>query len=381
VPVINSFTATPSSFAYGGGGSTLSWSTTNASSVSIDHSIGSVATTGTTDVTVTSSITYNLTATGPGGTVFSSVTISVDPPPPLPTIDTFTATPAVFADGGGTTTLAWTTTGADSVSLDQGIGGKPVDGSVDVALSTTTVYTLSATNIAGTRTGTVTVTVLPPLPIINSFSASPDALPLNGGSVLLSWSTTNVTSVSIDNGVGIVATSGTTIAQVSESSTFNLTATGPGGTAFANTSVTVDSITSLTNQSVFEFQFYILSDASAITPNLYKYISDRYGFVLRNIRESSDLLNNALVHIAGIDNVEAKLDILDAFRDINRTIAQQDYSKLHSATERLNNHVLSRESIGDINDYLAGNRLKVVQEWADLCAEIGMVVDPINIES
>ncbi len=76
----------------------------------------------------------------------------------LPVVDTFTATPAVI-DAGDPVTLAWTTTMADSVTLDQGIGSVPVDGTTVVAPIRTTTYGLTATNAFGTVTKYVTVIV------------------------------------------------------------------------------------------------------------------------------------------------------------------------------------------------------------------------------
>ena len=49
----------------------------NASSVTIDNAIGTVQNTGNRRVFPADSTTYNLTATGPGGTVTGSVTVSV----------------------------------------------------------------------------------------------------------------------------------------------------------------------------------------------------------------------------------------------------------------------------------------------------------------
>jgi peptidoglycan-associated lipoprotein len=60
-----------------------------------------------------------------------------------------------------------------------------------------------------------------------------------GGSVTLTWSSTNATDVSIDPGVGKVAVEGSTPVTPTESTTYMITANGPGGTATANARVTV----------------------------------------------------------------------------------------------------------------------------------------------
>ncbi|HWB33956.1 MAG TPA: polysaccharide deacetylase family protein [Candidatus Paceibacterota bacterium] len=84
-PVINSFTTSSTTIA-AGQSVTLSWNVSNASSTSIDQGVGTV--TGTSkQVTPPQTTTYTLTATNPGGSATSSVTITVVPqtPPTPPT--------------------------------------------------------------------------------------------------------------------------------------------------------------------------------------------------------------------------------------------------------------------------------------------------------
>jgi hypothetical protein len=80
VPIINSFSATPSTITVGES-STLSWSVTDAASVTIDHGVGSVAsTTGTTSVSPAVTTTYTFTATNATGSVTATTTVMVNPP-------------------------------------------------------------------------------------------------------------------------------------------------------------------------------------------------------------------------------------------------------------------------------------------------------------
>lgn len=85
IPIITSFTANPTAISQGQATS-LSWSTTNATTVSIDQSIGSVATTGSTSVSPAGTTNYTLTATNSAGSVTKQLTIvvSATPPPPNP---------------------------------------------------------------------------------------------------------------------------------------------------------------------------------------------------------------------------------------------------------------------------------------------------------
>jgi uncharacterized protein YaaQ len=90
--------------------------------------------------------------------------------PTKPVITAFTAIPASLPVGGGSSSLAWTVTGADSLSIDQSVG--VVTGTQKgVNLSSTTTFTLSATNSVGVTTQAVTITVAqPPEPPANQIS-------------------------------------------------------------------------------------------------------------------------------------------------------------------------------------------------------------------
>jgi len=75
-PIINSFSANPLTITVGES-SNLSWSVTDATTVTIDNGIGSVALSGTTTVTPVTTTTYTLTATNSTGSVTASVTVTV----------------------------------------------------------------------------------------------------------------------------------------------------------------------------------------------------------------------------------------------------------------------------------------------------------------
>ena len=73
-PLINSFSPNPPSIT-AGESSTLSWSVTDATSVTIDNAIGSVALTGATAVNPTTTTTYTLTATNTAGSITATTTV------------------------------------------------------------------------------------------------------------------------------------------------------------------------------------------------------------------------------------------------------------------------------------------------------------------
>jgi hypothetical protein len=77
VPIINSFSASPTTIT-AGESSTLSWSVTDAASVTIDNGVGTVALSGNTTVSPITTTTYTLTATNTAGSVTSTVTVTVE---------------------------------------------------------------------------------------------------------------------------------------------------------------------------------------------------------------------------------------------------------------------------------------------------------------
>jgi len=165
-PVIVALEANPSEIT-AGESATLLWNVTGATSVSIDQGIGAVGAAGTKVVSPSTTTVYTITATNTAGTVSKSVVVNVSvvsppPPPPPPgtppVIVAFSATPPEITVGGSAT-LMWNVTGATSISIDQGIGNVDAAGTSLVSPVTTTVYTLTATNDAGSTFKSLTVTV------------------------------------------------------------------------------------------------------------------------------------------------------------------------------------------------------------------------------
>lgn len=62
----------------------MTWSSTNATSLTLSPGIGSVTAQGTQNVSPNNSVTYTITATGPGGSSDASVHVTVTAPPPPP---------------------------------------------------------------------------------------------------------------------------------------------------------------------------------------------------------------------------------------------------------------------------------------------------------
>jgi sugar lactone lactonase YvrE len=218
----------------------LSWIVENADNVNIDNGVGKVPTVASALVYPDETTTYTLTASGPGGSTTASVVIPVVPPP---TINYLVANPAIITPGASTT-LRWAVGNAESVSINNGIGTVSPLGELQVSPSQTTTYTLTARGAVVTRQKTVTVTVQAAAPTA-ILSATPPSIAV-GESSTLSWTTGNAETVTIDNGVGALSTSGSMQVSPQSTTTYRLTAAGAGGTTTATATVTVDNPFTLT---------------------------------------------------------------------------------------------------------------------------------------
>lgn len=238
LPVINSFNASPASIS-AGESSSLSWTVSGATSVSIDQGIGNVALTGSRDVSPASTIVYTLTASGSAGgvTATTQVIVTGAAPPPtttgLPVINSFTASPSIITLGDSTN-LSWNVSNTASVSINHGVGTVGTLGSTIVTPPTTTTYTLTASNANGSLTATALVQVSGApspaggRPVVNYFNASPPII-YPGGSSFLRWNASYATSVTIDNGIGPVDTHGTMVVSPAYSTVYTLTAANAYG--------------------------------------------------------------------------------------------------------------------------------------------------------
>jgi hypothetical protein len=85
---------------------------------------------------------------------------ALTPEETLPAINSFAASPASISSGQRTT-LSWDVSGATGVTIEPEIGKMGSSGSLQLTPPATITYTLTATNKAGSTTGSVTVTVTP----------------------------------------------------------------------------------------------------------------------------------------------------------------------------------------------------------------------------
>ena len=335
-PPIGTLSVSPTSITAGQSAS-LNWSSFNATSVSIDQGIGTVAASGTRSVNPTATTTYTLTttnATGQSTTATATLTVSPAPPPPPPTNGS-----AVFVGSDTTTQGNWRGVyGGDGYSMATVAAALPSYAQVTVGgpsytwVGSTTetralllptgsvrtaatwyapqtfnvtvnvtdgqthqlaVYNLDwdrqfrtqsielldtgtgtlldrrdATNFGNgvywiwrvgggvtlriTRTGGPSPVIAglffgptsgtPPSPPPSAPTASLTGNPLTiaaGQSTTLTWSTTNATSVSIDQGIGTVAATGSRVVNPTSNTTYTLRAANATSEATAAVSIAV----------------------------------------------------------------------------------------------------------------------------------------------
>jgi hypothetical protein len=237
VPVLNPqiimFNGSPLSIT-AGGMSTLSWSTVNATAVTISG-LGAEQPNGSASTPALNTTTsYTLTATGANGnTVQAVITIQVTPVS-IPQVVVFSANPQTI-NSGQSSQLCWQVVGATTVNISNGVGtGLSPNTCATVSPQTTTTYTLSATNAAGSIQASVTVNVGSTQ--ILQFSASPEFSTAPGNPVVLTWQTSNATSVQLVGGdmqssPANLPVNGSFTVTPGDNATYTLIAYGPGGAA------------------------------------------------------------------------------------------------------------------------------------------------------
>ena len=218
--VINTFTATPSTVT-AGNSTTLNWSTSNCSNVTLSGGeFSNTAEYGTyvTTQALSANVTYTLNASGSDGsstslTALVTVTTATNNggggniSGSSCSISSFYASPSQVAYGN-TTTLYWNTSGCVTLSVTPGIGAVNTGSSYATtgSIYSNTTYVLTGTDSNGLQyTSSAPVTVSSTnnggstYCAVNSFYGTPSSIS-NGQSATLSWTTTGCTTVTITGG-------------------------------------------------------------------------------------------------------------------------------------------------------------------------------------
>jgi hypothetical protein len=238
-PVTGSFSVIPSFLPAGGGDVVLTWSSFNVVSASIDNGVGAVYPSGSRTVHVGSSTRFTLSLVN----IYSHMDLSADV-----VVDTthlapsgqLSLDPPELPPGGGEVTLSWSSSNATSAFLNHGLNFVELNGSRTVRVDSSTSFTLRLANPWDTAYVSAGVSVGSSFPPPSGFIyAHPEFIPAEGGEVDLTWYSSGGTSVTLNQGIGVVTPSGSRRLFLSGSATFVLTIANPSDTARISSSVTV----------------------------------------------------------------------------------------------------------------------------------------------
>ena len=218
-PSITGFSWSPSSIT-AGGNSVLTWSTANATSVTINPNMSEADP--PISVGASGNNTYSFPSVGSfvarieayssatGETAAQQTTVTATAPAPLAQIDTFNLSPASI-NTGQTSTLAWTTSFATSVryripGVVPNFVSLGADGTTVITFPTAGDYTAElqafsnlAGNTASSTTG-ISVANIVLTPTIDTFEFDPSSA--GSGTTTLTWATTNAGRVALTGGRG-----------------------------------------------------------------------------------------------------------------------------------------------------------------------------------
>jgi hypothetical protein len=220
-------------------------------------------------VSVTATATVTVNGTGAG----------------LPVIASFAANPTTI-NAGQSSTLTWATQNATTVTITS-LGNVMLSGNQSVTPASTTTYTLTATNAAGSVTAQATVTVNGSGDSfqITSFTATPSTIAA-GASSVLACVATGATSVAIE-GMTTQGTSATKTVSPILTTTYTCVATGPNNqTATRQVTVTVTGgppvIVVAGGTSQYVNRRHVVLNAMASSGNgplTYQWTSNNYGAI------------------------------------------------------------------------------------------------------
>lgn len=196
----------------------------------------------TADITPLAAGTYVYTITAQnslGATATATATVKVDA---LPVVSTFTATPASIASGGSVT-LAWATSTATALNIDQGVGA--VTGTSKAVNVGTTAgakkYTLTLTRTLNgvtkiaTKATSVTIVAAPTVKV----TTAPSTNVFINTAFTLGWTGTNATSYTIS---GNNAASGISTAAVNLNATTSRAITPTAAGTYTYTIIATNSV-------------------------------------------------------------------------------------------------------------------------------------------
>ena len=238
------------------GGAVDSWSISPQLPTGLTFSASNGEISGTPSV-ISSLTNYVVTATNTGGSATTTITLVVNDV--IPSAITYGGTPYTLTKGttmtpdtpsvSGGTVVSWSITPTLPTGLNFDTTTGEISGTPSTVSSSTT-YTVSATNTGGTATTTIEIVINDAVPVIDytpsSYSltkgtAMNAATPTSGGGAVVTWSI----SPSLPAGLTFSTTNGVisgTPSAIISSTVFTITASNAGGTDTATVTIEVNDV-------------------------------------------------------------------------------------------------------------------------------------------
>ena len=269
-------TALPSS----SGGAVTLWEISDALPAGLSFSSVTGAISGT-PTAVSNATTYTVTASNSGGSASTTVTILVNDAPPSSvsyTPSSLTLTKdvpmsSVTPTSTGGAVVSWSVSPALPAGLILNTSTGEISGT-PTAVSSSTSYTVTATNAGGSSSATVTIQVNDLAPYGISYGGNPFTLtkdtvmtedtPTANGGAVTSWAI----SPSLPAGLSFSSSNGEisgTPTEIISSTSYTVTAFNSGGNATTTISITVNDI--IPSSIVYSGNPFTLTKGTAMTPN------------------------------------------------------------------------------------------------------------------
>ena len=236
------------------GGAVTSWSVSPTLPVGLTFSTSNGEISGT-PTAITSSATYTVTATNTGGSATTTITVTVNDVAPSSidysgnpfTLTKDSAMTSVTPTSSGGTVITWSIIPALPTCLHFDTSNGEISGTPTV-VSSSTIYTVTATNTGGSSTASVTILINDAPPVIayspNSYTLTKGTLmttatPTSGGGSVVTWSISPTLPTGLTFSTSNGEISGTPTA-ISSSTTYTITATNAGGSDTATMTIEVN---------------------------------------------------------------------------------------------------------------------------------------------
>tara|TARA_B100001778_G_scaffold334976_1_gene350064 strand:+ start:306 stop:779 length:474 start_codon:yes stop_codon:yes gene_type:complete len=114
-----------------------------------------------------------------------------------------------------------------------------------------------------------------------------------------------------------------------------------------------------------------------IDPDDFDLISQSYSNAFESLNSAKSHLFDAVYRIVTSNETIIEIDLLNEFWNVYQLNSQSlsSLTPFLSSVRALNNHILKRANVVDVNDYLDAFSIVVPDAWAALSEAVGMPID------